>query len=313
MDFPDGGAFDTGLRITFADQQAAISLVRWLSRHEITDSKILASNSVIDRIRASFPVNSEYQSLIERNGLDTKSRSGDDLPSMIITDERAYLALKFLGETYSVKINNEDVHSELTATFDSVFETSDNAEMAVPAWDRLLTQLEETVGTETKEEYRRLIAAASNDVQSLDEVSVALVAAALSGALNYDIAKWGEEMNIASKATFSRRKKQLEEKEVIQTEKVPVDVGRPRQRLRLNDRVGPVNLDIGVNEEEIGIEAGETDEQVSVDDNQSDKSSETDNLTGEQPATQSESESPAEFIAQLNEELREVITDDETG
>ena len=44
-------------------------------------------------------------------------------------------------------------------------------------------------------------------------------------------------MGLASKATFSRMKGRLEEQGVIATEKVPIDVGRPRLRLRLGDQL----------------------------------------------------------------------------
>ena len=40
---------------------------------------------------------------------------------------------------------------------------------------------------------------------------------------------------IASKATFSRTKTRLEDAGIIDTEKVPIDVGRPRLRLKLGD------------------------------------------------------------------------------
>jgi predicted transcriptional regulator len=40
-------------------------------------------------------------------------------------------------------------------------------------------------------------------------------------------------VGIASKATFSRTKTKLEDMGLIGTEKVPIDVGRPRLRLKL--------------------------------------------------------------------------------
>ncbi|MFB6184704.1 MAG: DUF5821 family protein, partial [Haloarculaceae archaeon] len=50
-----------------------------------------------------------------------------------------------------------------------------------------------------------------------------------------DISKWGEDIGLASKATFSRTKTKLEDMGLIDTEKVPIDVGRPRLRLMLGD------------------------------------------------------------------------------
>ncbi|RJX46853.1 hypothetical protein DP106_15410, partial [Halonotius pteroides] len=73
------------------------------------------------------------------------------------------------------------------------------------------------------------------DGTGLDEVTVSLLVAARNGDLLYDISRWGEDVGIASKATFSRTKTRMEESGVIETEKVPIDVGRPRLRLRLGD------------------------------------------------------------------------------
>lgn len=73
---------------------------------------------------------------------------------------------------------------------------------------------------------------ARGDGDGLDEVTISLLVAAKNEELLYDISKWGEDVGIASKATFSRAKTTLEEMGLIDTEKVPIDVGRPRLRLR---------------------------------------------------------------------------------
>ncbi|MFB6186598.1 MAG: DUF5821 family protein, partial [Halobacteriaceae archaeon] len=62
-----------------------------------------------------------------------------------------------------------------------------------------------------------------------------LLVAAKNDVLLYNISKWGEDSGLASKATFSRTKSRLEEQGLIDTEKVPIDVGRPRLKLRLAD------------------------------------------------------------------------------
>jgi hypothetical protein len=76
---------------------------------------------------------------------------------------------------------------------------------------------------------------ARGDGDGLDEVTISLLVAAKNGELLYDISKWGEDIGLASKATFSRTKTQLEDRGLIDTEKVPIDVGRPRLRLKLGD------------------------------------------------------------------------------
>ena len=70
--------------------------------------------------------------------------------------------------------------------------------------------------------------------EPVDEVVISLLTAARNEVLLYDISKWGEDVGVASKATFSRTKTRLEDADIIETEKVPIDVGRPRLRLTLS-------------------------------------------------------------------------------
>ena len=52
----------------------------------------------------------------------------------------------------------------------------------------------------------------------------------------------GRNAGIASKATFSRAKSALEDADLIETEKVPLDIGRPRLRLMATEKTATVDL-----------------------------------------------------------------------
>lgn len=52
-------------------------------------------------------------------------------------------------------------------------------------------------------------------------MSISLLVVAKNEELLYDISKWGKDAGVASKATFSRMKQQLEEMGLVNTEKVP--------------------------------------------------------------------------------------------
>ncbi|MFB6186576.1 MAG: DUF5821 family protein [Halobacteriaceae archaeon] len=49
-----------------------------------------------------------------------------------------------------------------------------------------------------------------------NEVSVALLATARNELLLYDLGRWGENVGLASRETFSRKKQLLEEKGIIE-------------------------------------------------------------------------------------------------
>jgi len=72
--------------------------------------------------------------------------------------------------------------------------------------------------------------------KAIDRVALTLLAAAKNSELFYDVVKWGEDVKVASKATFSRRKDFLVNLGVIYEESVKTPFGRPKIRLKLNDR-----------------------------------------------------------------------------
>lgn len=75
----------------------------------------------------------------------------------------------------------------------------------------------------------------SLDTPAVDEVDYALLVAARHEILLYDLTHWAEEIQLRSKATFSRAKCDLEGLNILDSEKVPIDVGRPRLRLTLTE------------------------------------------------------------------------------
>jgi hypothetical protein len=102
------------------------------------------------------------------------------------------------------------------------------------------------IGPETAADFEAVLDsldAARGNGNGLDEVTVSLLVAARNDELLYDISKWGEDIGLASKATFSRTKSRLEDSDLLDTEKVPIDVGRPRLRLMLGDE-SPEGADI---------------------------------------------------------------------
>ncbi|RZN60720.1 DUF5821 family protein [Methanonatronarchaeum sp. AMET6-2] len=68
----------------------------------------------------------------------------------------------------------------------------------------------------------------------IDVISIVILSAAHNKELFQDVINWGEENNIASPATFSRRKNFLIDLELINEEKIRDGVGRPKLRLKLD-------------------------------------------------------------------------------
>jgi hypothetical protein len=72
--------------------------------------------------------------------------------------------------------------------------------------------------------------------KAVDKVTAVLIAAAKNKELFYNVAKWGEDHKIASKATFSRRKDFLKNLGIISEQSVETPFGRPKIRMLLDEK-----------------------------------------------------------------------------
>jgi len=142
------------------------------------------------------------------------------------------------GQLAAIETRAEPVLSTLETTLDDRWAAGNQFQLRTPARSAVEETIEQELGTDARADFTAVIdsleTARGND-SSLDEVTIALLVAARNEALLYDVSKWGEDVGLASKATFSRTKTKLEENGVIDTEKVPIDVGRPRLRLMLGN------------------------------------------------------------------------------
>ncbi|MDB2265413.1 DUF5821 family protein [Halorubrum ezzemoulense] len=105
--------------------------------------------------------------------------------------------------------------------------------------------LREEIGDDAADELNEVLTHAeeiSNSNEYLSIVEIMLILAARNEVLFYDVSKWGEDTGIASKATFSRAKSALEDAGLIETEKVPLDTGRPRLGLIATDKLVTADL-----------------------------------------------------------------------
>lgn len=238
------------VKLVISDIELIIDVVNQISANEATDFEVIIPESEARQVRLNFPLNSKTAELVKQNRLSLYSTETRPLSNIVLDGSDFYNLIR-LGEIEQfAKSTDKDLSTKIDEEFTRMKDTSELIKLDILAWSILLTQLEETVDTETRREFERLIEAARiENLGALDDISVAIIAAAQSGALLNDLGNWAEEVHLASKATFSRRKQNLEEEGIIYTEKVPIEVGRPKQRLLLSDDVD----DIGIQGDEIDI------------------------------------------------------------
>ncbi|MFC6727029.1 DUF5821 family protein, partial [Halobium palmae] len=143
------------------------------------------------------------------------------------------------GERVAALTTDDDAFvGDAFDTYEAEWEEAPEFNLRTPAISRVRETLGSDIGDAAESDFDSVLSSletARGDGDGLDEVTISLLVAAKNDVLLYDISKWGEDVGIASKATFSRTKTKLEDMGLIDTEKVPIDVGRPRLRLKLGD------------------------------------------------------------------------------
>ena len=199
--------------------------------------RLLAAEDTLKTTFEDFLVASRTADLVADTELAVRTLGDGTANSLVIT-ERAVTAVVAAGQQVAGLRTDDPEFVETTR--EEIADRWADAEafrLRTPAISEIRATLSDDISGAVREDFDTLLGSleTADDDTVLDEVTIALLIAAKNEVLLYDISKWGEDVGIASKATFSRTKSRLEDANVITTEKVPIDVGRPRLRLQLGD------------------------------------------------------------------------------
>ena len=214
---------------------------------DVPTIRLLAAESTLKRAVDDFLVAGKAADLVDDDLLSLRtvpSTPGND----IVASGKDVTALVVTGESAAaLSTDDDDFVDHAEGFYDDAWEDAEPFSLRTPPLSRVRSTLEEDLGPEIETDFDAVLTSletARGDGEGLDEVTISLLVAAKNEALLYDISKWGEDVGIASKATFSRTKTNLEDLGLIDTEKVPIDVGRPRLRLKFgNEKLADASAD----------------------------------------------------------------------
>lgn len=214
---------------------------------ELPTVRMLASEPVLKNVMEDFIVASNAADLVDRDVLSLHV-TDEELENSLLVTEDVVIAIISAGDRVAgLSTDDEDFVNTTYDAYATLWEEAGEYSLRTPPLSRVRTTLESNISPEAEDDFSHVLQSletARGDGDGLDEVTISLLVAAKNEALLYDISKWGEDVGIASKATFSRTKTKLEDMGLIGTEKVPIDVGRPRLRLKLaDDRLRDANTD----------------------------------------------------------------------
>ncbi len=229
-------AEDEGLFVVAPDAETIKALVEVLD-DSAPPVRLLGDRDTVKRVTSDFLTAGRAANHIESGALEI--RTGDDgTNTLLITGSSVVSIVGANDRVAGLTTDDEAFIESANERFERAWEQAEPYPLRTPSLARVRETMEAELGATTADDFDAalsLFETADERENELDEVMVALLIAAKNEELLYDVSKWGEDVGIASKATFSRTKTKMEEQGLIDTEKVPIDVGRPRLRLKLAD------------------------------------------------------------------------------
>ncbi|PSQ16127.1 hypothetical protein BRD00_12265 [Halobacteriales archaeon QS_8_69_26] len=199
---------------------------------------LLADDRNLREVMDDFLVASNAADLVHEGTLELRSSEDSAGQSLVVTEESVVALVSAGTRTGGLRTDDDAFVEKARDAYAAEWEAAETYRLRTPPISRVRDTLSSDMGPEAEEDFSEVLASletARGDGDGLDEVTISLLVAAKNEELFYDISRWGEDVGVASKATFSRMKNRLEDSGLIGTEKVPVDVGRPRQRLTIQD------------------------------------------------------------------------------
>jgi len=205
---------------------------------DLPSVRLLADERTLKDVMDDFIVASNAADLIDQDVLELRTISESPENSLLVTADDVVALVRAGNRVGGLVTDDADFVKTAYDAYDAEWEEAEAYTLRTPPISRVRQTLEEDISPEAEADFDNILSSletARGDGEGLDEVTISLLVAAKNEALLYDISKWGEDVGIASKATFSRTKTKLEDMGLIDTEKVPIDVGRPRLRLKIGD------------------------------------------------------------------------------
>ncbi|WP_459191351.1 transcriptional regulator TbsP [Halosimplex sp. J119] len=236
------GVFRDSSGLVYAVNPTRETLTELIFRlHDVEDPptvRLLAPGDPIKDVMADFIVAGHAADLVDADTLGLRVLDETPAASLLVTESSVVSLVSAGDQVGGLTATDEAFVDAMRDRYAAEWDEAEPFSLRTPPLSRVRETLAADIGTDTAEDFDGLLGSlsvAKGDGEGLDEVAIALLVAARNGQLLYDMSKWGEDVGLASKATFSRMKTRLEDSGLVKTEKVPIDVGRPRLRLRPGD------------------------------------------------------------------------------
>lgn len=212
--------------------------------------RVVGEGELLRRIRRDFLTASEAASLADRGVLELRDEVPDGANQLIVSEGTVYSLVAAGGQGALLRDTEASFAETALSAAGEAFEAGEAFPLRTPGTETIDTAMTEAFGDTFSQQFREGldVARGMRDRTEFDPVAASLLVAAHNEELHYDVSRVGEEIGLGSRATYSRIKNQLEDDGIVTTDKEKMDLGRPRQRLRLGEQYREIAEDRGVTE-----------------------------------------------------------------
>jgi hypothetical protein len=199
--------------------------------------RLFVEERTLKDVLDDFLVASRLADLTEQATIAVRALPDVPRTSLLLTEETLLTIVESSDSIAGLPSTNEAFITDIYDHHSRRWKRADPFSLRTPPLSRVRETMAEEIGEQAVEDFDVVLETldSARSREGLDEVTITLLVAANNSELLYDISRWGEDISLASKATFSRAKKDLEDAGLLDTEKVPIEVGRPRLRLVLGN------------------------------------------------------------------------------
>lgn len=229
--------------VTTATSEDVAGLVAALEAGAADEVDVLVDEPTSKAIRESFLLASRVADLLQDGTLDVRVASPETPFSTLLVgaDEVRSLVSITGGAVTELRSDaDEETVEAVREEFQDLWDDAEEFAVRTPAYSAMLETLDDRLGEPMRADVEQVFEEAAGvrgDEDAVRPVELSLLLGAKNEVQFYELGLWGESEGVASRAKFSREKQALEEHGLIDTEKVPTDVGRPRQRLVLGEEL----------------------------------------------------------------------------
>jgi hypothetical protein len=220
------------LHVVDPDESAVEALVDVLSTEtDPPETHVTTGESTLKQATDDFFVASRAADLVAEG---TLSLVADEAVghTLLVANGAVHAVVRADDRVAALSTDDDEFVRTAVETARARNDKADPFSLRTPPLSRVRETLAETAGQDALADFDAALDACHETGVDVAEVTLSLLVAARNDVLLYDVSRWGEDVGIASKATFSRTKSRLEDAGLIDTEKVPIEVGRPRLRLK---------------------------------------------------------------------------------